>query len=175
MQQSTGFTLIELIISVAIAAILSAMAIPSFSSLIQKNRVHTATLQLFEAVQLTRSYAIKGNSRASMSHLGHWEDGWEVYFDANHNGKRDAKEEILSQGAALHASIKVHGNRPIAKYISYLGTGASHSATRAHGGAFQAGTFTICPVEDGPGYQLVLARGGRMRIKHIDAQECLLV
>lgn len=175
MEKPTGFTLIEFITSTAIATILSVMAIPSFTSLIQKNRVHTATLQLFESVQLTRSHAIKGNARANLSHLGRWEDGWEVYFDANNNGERDEKEVPLFQAPALHESVRVHGNRPVVKYVSYLGTGASRWATHSkHGGAFQAGTFTICPKEDGAGYQLILARGGRMRIKEIEEEECLL-
>lgn len=57
----SGFTLIELLIVVSIAGILAAIAIPSFNSLMEKQRVNNAGFELFSILSLARSEAIKRN------------------------------------------------------------------------------------------------------------------
>ncbi|HEY7886271.1 MAG TPA: GspH/FimT family protein [Cellvibrionaceae bacterium] len=176
MRQLRGFTLIELLTALAVIAIICAIAYPAFAGILRTIRVQTATFQILEAVQLTRHHAITTNSRATIAPKdGDWQQGWEIFLDSNHNGERDTDEELLADGAALHASIDVHGNRPVSRYISYLGSGESRWATHSNGGAFQAGTISICPEEEGRGYQLVLARGGRMRKESIDEAECAAI
>lgn len=54
-----GFTLIELIITMAIAAILVSVAIPSFNALIQNNRITASANEFTGNMQLARSTAIK--------------------------------------------------------------------------------------------------------------------
>lgn len=168
-----GFTLPELITSLAVLGILTALAYPSFANLLLQSRVETVTEELQAAVQLTRQHAVMANSRANLAAVEKdWELGWELYLDHNHNGQQDEDEPLLQTGDALHDDVRVHANRPVSRYISYLGTGESRWASGYGGGAFQAGRFSICPREAGAGYELILSRGGRMRKTDISKEEC---
>jgi type IV fimbrial biogenesis protein FimT len=60
-QKQTGFTLMELMITVVILAILAAIALPSFQSIIEKRRIVGAADNLFADLQYARSEAIKQN------------------------------------------------------------------------------------------------------------------
>ncbi|MDR1887811.1 MAG: GspH/FimT family pseudopilin [Zoogloeaceae bacterium] len=59
MRYSRGFTLIELMVAVALVAILLSLAVPSFRDTILKNRVSAATSDLVAALDMARSEAIK--------------------------------------------------------------------------------------------------------------------
>ena len=173
MSRQYGFTLIELMIALVIAAILLSIAYPAFAGLIQRMRVQTTSYQILEAVQLTRHHAAKANQRANITPKSQdWSQGWEIYLDANHNGERDDDETLLSEGDALNEHVAVDANLPVRRYISFLGTGESRWATQINGGAFQAGTITVCPKDAGRGYELVLSRGGRMRMDPLEATKC---
>ena len=67
----------------------------------------------------------------------------------------------------------MYSNGPVRVYISFIGTGESRKVGRANGGSFQAGTLRVCPENEGDGFQLVLARSGRMRIESVSADTCV--
>lgn len=168
-----GFTLIELITTLTVLGILTILAYPSFANLLRQTRVESVTEELQTAVQLARQHAVMANSRAILAAAEEdWEQGWELYLDDNHNGQLDQNESVIKTGDAFHPAVEVHANRPLSRYISYLGTGESRWASGYGGGAFQAGRFSICPHEAGPGYELILSRGGRMRKTEISEEEC---
>lgn len=170
--KNQGFTLIELMAALTISAILLAIAVPAFDKLIRDLRIESAAWEFFDATQVTRSYAVKANRRVTMLANPTWGDGWQVFYDENHNGLMDDGEQLLLSHSELHESIQVNGNRPLQDYISYLGTGESRWASGKEEGAFQAGTITICPDDEGPGYALVLSRGGRFRKEALSQEEC---
>lgn len=60
-----GFTLIELMITIAVASILLAVAVPSFNQLIVTNRLTTQANEVVAALNFARSEAIKRNTRVS--------------------------------------------------------------------------------------------------------------
>ena len=84
-----GFTLLEAIV-VAIIAILASLAGPSFSSLLQKNRLAAASSALQVSLSLARSEAVKrGADRAvtvaASTAAGAWTNGWVVFADQTGN------------------------------------------------------------------------------------------
>lgn len=170
--QERGFTLFELVITLAIAAILLTIGIPNFSHQINNSRTKTTALDLMQAVQHARTLAVSHNRRATLLHQGKWEDGWGVFIDGNDNGETDGDEELVFT-ASPPQSVAIYANGPFNKYVSFIGTGESRLVGRANGGGFQAGTFRVCPKEGGKGYALILARSGRMRMESISEAECI--
>lgn len=169
--RSNGFTLIDLIITLSVLSILLTVGLPSFSAQIQHARVKTATYSLAEAISLTRAQAVFANNRATIRKQNEWESGWEIFLDKDHDGVRDNDEAIVRQHEKLKG-IRIIANKPVKNYVSYIATGESRNASGTNGGGFQAGTFTVCPTAKGRGFELILARGGRVRIAEINAEKC---
>ncbi|WP_019591516.1 GspH/FimT family pseudopilin [Thioalkalivibrio sp. ALE20] len=81
-RNATGFTLIELMVTIAVAAILLTVAVPGFQSLVQNNRATTAANQLSTAFNFARSEAVTRGVEVSVCPVdagGDWHpDGWRV-------------------------------------------------------------------------------------------------
>lgn len=76
---SQGFTTIELMVAIAVLAIMIALAAPSFSDFTANQRVKTATFDLFSSLVYARSEAIKRNASVSVTPAsGGWQNGWTV-------------------------------------------------------------------------------------------------
>ena len=98
----SGFTLVELMIAIAVLAILLAIALPSFQQSLRSNRVATATNEMVASLALARSEALRnkrgGGVCASSNGTAcgaNWNDGWLVWADVNGNGALDAAEAVL--------------------------------------------------------------------------------
>lgn len=160
MNRQRGFTLIELIVTVAIVAIVLAIGVPSFQGMMRSNRAAAHTNDFLSSLNLARSEAIKrgigwrvvmcpGN-QAGCSGTA-WGNGWIVFIDAdanadgllneatNNNGQWDAGEQILRVHERLDGNDTLTGNGPVSTYISF----ASDGSTRLISNAFQAGTLTF--------------------------------
>lgn len=78
----TGFTLVELLITIALIAILAGIAVPGFSDLVRENRLTTLTNNLNAALRLARGEAIKRNQRLALCGLiqcdGDFSTGWQL-------------------------------------------------------------------------------------------------
>lgn len=89
MKKRNGFTLIELMVVLAVAAILATMGAPAFWSMIQNSRTTTQANELVTAINVARSEAIKRGERvqvcASTDQLNcdtaDWEGGWIVRLE----------------------------------------------------------------------------------------------
>jgi len=166
---AAGFTLIELVVTLSILGVLVAAGLPSYYQWIASRQVANQAQFLADTLDLARSEAIKHGYRVSVcksldrrqcTTRGGWEAGWIMYVDENHDGDIDADEQVIRlEGPALDG-ITVHGNRPVADFVSYTPLGHA----RLLSGALQMGTFVVCK----PGQsalKVVLANSGRARIE----------
>lgn len=82
---SNGFTLTELMITLAVAVILAGIAAPSFSKLIASQRSKAMATDLHTALLKARSEAIKRNTSVKLepSVAGNWQAGWKVLNPAD--------------------------------------------------------------------------------------------
>lgn len=88
-----GFTLVELMITLAIAVILLGLAAPSFVDIIKDNRLTTQINTLSASLNFARSEAIKRSVTVTVCKSnngttcdGNWQDGWIVFQDLNDIG-----------------------------------------------------------------------------------------
>jgi type IV fimbrial biogenesis protein FimT len=78
-----GFTMTELVVTMALAAILATVAIPSFNTLIANQRARTYASELFATLVRTRSEAIERNANITLSpKTGGWSSGWQIFDPA---------------------------------------------------------------------------------------------
>ena len=85
MKRAQGFTAVELMVVVAIAAILAMLATPSFSSLFKRYQLDQDVRALESAIYLARSEAMKRGGGVTMAKLAcpattstEWDCGWTV-------------------------------------------------------------------------------------------------
>jgi type IV fimbrial biogenesis protein FimT len=165
-----GFTLIELLVTAAIASVLMVVVIPGMTGMLDTQRRISTVNSLLSSLHMARSEAIKRNGRAVVcksasgnqcASVGGWEQGWIVFHDANNNASVDAGESLLLHQAPLGGRLRLTGNLPVARYVSYSALGTARKVS----GAFQAGTFTLCPMDglSGTARKIVLSRTGRPR------------
>lgn len=159
-----GFTLLELMLTLAIVAILLCGALPSCRALLQRQQLRTAVNDLYGAVEMTRALAM---SRAGIVVLtprgGQWEQGWTVFADRDGDGVPGPGEEtIFEQGAladGIHIRMQFTGS-PGTRYIAYNAGGRSCRADKSQTARW--GTLTL---EAGPQqYLLRINMLGRPRM-----------
>lgn len=172
MMKHQGFTLLELLITLFIAALILELAIPQFSEQIKKNRTQAATQSLLQAIETARTVAVMQNKRTLLVANGKWHEGWKLFIDLDNDGNEDPDEPVVHEAGALKG-IKITGNSPVQKYISFISTGEGRMTGKANGGAFLTGTLTVCPETPGNGYKLVLSRGGRLRSEKLEIADCV--
>jgi len=68
-KSNTGFTLVELMVTVAIIGILASIAVPSFQDMIERNRLKEAVESLKSDLMFARTEAIKRSTNLNVSIL----------------------------------------------------------------------------------------------------------
>ena len=105
---NSGYTMMELIMVIALVAILGTIAIPGFKYVTTSNRIATEVNGLLGDMQFARSEAIKqgqtvtvcisnvgGTGCAGNAAGGTWQLGWIVFLDTNHNQQVDNGEAVI--------------------------------------------------------------------------------
>ena len=73
-----GFTLTELAVTLAIASVVGAMALPSLSDMLRSTRVKQAASDMVATLAYARNEAITRNTVVSVVAFGTWSAGWQV-------------------------------------------------------------------------------------------------
>jgi len=157
--QDAGFSLVELVIAIAILAVLVSLGVPSYQNIIRENRLATQTNSLVGTLSLARSESIKrrspvvvcrtdDGSSCSNNGAGTWETGWIVFVDDNADTNTDAtdgnnqfdaaqNEILLSYKESIASSSTL---RPIATnvddFVRYAANGLFDNALNAAGGFY---------------------------------------
>jgi type IV fimbrial biogenesis protein FimT len=143
MAAKKGFTLIEVLIIVAVSMIVVTVAAPGFAEVIRSNRLTSGANTFIGGLNLARSEAIKRNQRVTLRKTStNWENGWEIFTDAPNAGGsygiKDGADETLKVYAALADGYTLRGNNNFKNYISFEETGESNTM----------GSFALCDNSD---------------------------
>jgi type IV fimbrial biogenesis protein FimT len=153
MYKSSGFTLLELMLVIAIVAILIAFAVPSFQWMIQKVTISSNVNTFLSDMRYARSEGIRRgggvvlcrsnapeaadpdcNNGMGLGGNG-WVSGWIIFHDLNNDGIRIADEPLLRVQAPIIAINSIKGTLPdgtsITTIFSFTATGRLRSLTGA--------------------------------------------
>lgn len=104
MRRNAGFTLIELVTTMSVMAILAGIAAPSFAGFIERQRTSAAITSLMTHMSLARIAAISRNQRAVLCPTPDgvdcepgtdWSQGWMLFLDEDGNRKPDSNDETM--------------------------------------------------------------------------------
>ena len=100
---STGFTVVELMVTLAVAAILLSLGIPSFQSTAANSRLTTQANEMVTLFSLARSEAINRRTevRVVPTNSADWSQGLSVIADANKDGDYTDNEDLLRLSSPL--------------------------------------------------------------------------
>jgi type IV fimbrial biogenesis protein FimT len=170
-----GFTIVELMITLVIIAIVASLGVPAFRETIQNNRMATQFNELVGSLNIARSEAVKRGARTRVckgtaptcdnSATG-WEQGWFVWVDGNDdgsftpgdtngNGRWDQDEdELIQVFGSLSGGNTLRGNTNVADEVSFNTQGFSSDT----------GTIRLCDSRGaGEARGLVINNTGRIR------------
>lgn len=128
-----GFTVLELMIALAVAAVIAGVAIPSFSESLNNSRRAAAVNALVVALNYARSEAIARHRPVTVcrSRSGTecdtdgdgWHQGWIVFGDDDADGQRSIDEAIMRRHEALGGGISLHGNSNLQRRVTFRSAG----------------------------------------------------
>jgi type IV fimbrial biogenesis protein FimT len=134
-----GFTLVELMVTVSVLAILGAVAMPSLTAFTASNRLSALSSDLVSSLMLARTEA----ARAGLPVLvvpatggvtgNEFSKGWNLYLDNNSSGTPDSGDTLLRTYAALPSTLKMQG----ASTLRFSAIGYLTPASTV--------TFVLCP------------------------------
>ena len=155
--------MVELMVVLAIAAILSTLATPSFRGILRSYRMTGAANDLLAAVNLTRAEAIARGSRVDIvPNSGGWANGWTIFTDKNGNQTRDTDEQLIFSHGPLPdgMTITTTFDPQTPQFVAYNATGRSRSNSSAQ--ATRAGSWLL--TLDGESRKVVINFLGRARV-----------
>lgn len=133
MRMTRGFSAIELMTTLAVAAILLTIGVPSFRTLLENQRMTTTVNNLFAAINLTRAEAVQRGTRIDLAPLdgADWTKGWAVFVDKNNNQKPDTgTDEIIFSTVSIADGITISTSLTDSstQYIAYSSTGRTRTS-----------------------------------------------
>ena len=184
MCRERAFTLIQLIITIAIASTLLLAAIPSLTRMAEANQLAAQINRLRAGLELARNHAVTARVRTVVCKAstdltgcatnGDWSDGWWVFedklndnqcVDTNSDGSCDnGGGRILLKAAGITAGFRLSASGNLAYRVVYDQTGTAPG---------YLGTFSLCSLTTpGQGSGLKLMATGRVRVAAASTLSC---
>ena len=161
MKKYTGFTLIELMVALAVLGILLSVGLPKMSVFFKGSRMVTNANEMLSGLHIARSEAVKRNSRVTICKSVNadstsptcatgaegWDKGWIVFVEGK-NEDNVYGQYTAADGALLRVNAGAEGNNVtitasvagIDKYVSFT----SRGAPKLRNGSSQSGVFRVC-------------------------------
>ncbi len=175
----SGLTLIELLVGIALLAIVMALAAPGFEAQVATSQLSSASNALMGSLMEARSQAMRLGRRVTVCRSRNlqqcdtgiargWESGWLTFIDDQRAGDVQARvsagDTILHRSEPLPRALRVHGNGQLTQYISFAANGEARTMS---GGVLPLGTIRVCHVSRAlddrrRARDLVLAAAGRV-------------
>lgn len=155
--RNKGFTLLELMITIAIAGILAGLAIPNWLAWRAKAKINGAATNLRGDLEMAKMRAIKENAQVSVA-FAVATNGYTVFIDngaLSANYIREADEQILT-------------NRQLVPGVSLtilLGFGGNSTGFNGRGHAGKTGTAAVTD-SAGRQRQIIINRVGRIQLQY---------
>jgi len=159
-----GFSLIELLMGLAITGIVLHLVSPAFATLIESNQRQQAAQALSSGIRTARSEAITRNQAVVIHGInGDWSQGWRIILDISGKGEMDSDNPLLAERQS-GARLSIVGNGSVESSIRFRGQGES----------LIGGTLHVCAVREPVSqHQVVLARTGRVSLRSDKAEHPL--
>jgi type IV fimbrial biogenesis protein FimT len=159
-----GFTLVEVLVTAAIAAVLVVLGAPSFLRLLARHAVAARANEMRDALRIARSEAMKRGGAVILCGMNPqsastcstdaslaWQT-WMVFADANRSGAYESGEPVLRARNEAPARVRVSGTAGLlgvrfeaTGIASAMGTGERISFVLApSSGTDPAGSMTLC-------------------------------
>ncbi|MHB1188709.1 GspH/FimT family pseudopilin [Thiobacillus sp.] len=165
-----GFTLVELLVVLAVGAILLAIAFPGYAFLVNSSRLAAVTNELVSAIQLARSEAVKRGTRVTVCKTDNamaampacntaasWQQGWLVFVDGGTRGVVDTGDTLLRLQDRAPVAVTITASN-YSTYISYKPSGISQGPNN-----LANGKLYVCVA--GEQRDIVVNSTGRVRLE----------
>ena len=168
--QNFGFTLIELMVAIAVVAIVLTMGVPSFERVIERNQLTANINELVASLNYARSEAVRRNQRVSICHSddgttcsgSNYDDGWIIFEDIDQDEDRDdPTDEILRVQTALPQNLSLGAN---------FGAGGDDLSFRPSGRSNGTGSVVLCKNNDlTKARAIFMVTNGRVRLAELNS------
>lgn len=142
--RTRGFTLIELMVAIAIAAVLLFIGIPSFVAFQRNSELTSSANSLVAALGAARGEAMKRGRQAVVIPRvdSDWASGWTVFVDADNNQQFNGSDILIVQQGALPTYFTATGTGTAQDSPAYIMFNPS-GYTQTSGAVFQTATLKI--------------------------------
>lgn len=160
LKNSQGLTLVDLLVTVSVLAVLGMLAAPAFSGLIAEQRRLTFANELASGLRSARLAAIDHNRGVILQPLDtNWANGWRMVLDNSGKGLSDPHNPVLLV-RTRSGKVPVVPTLNLREQVGFDSLGVPRLANR---GAV-AGTFHLCEGAGNSHRRVVIARSGRIRV-----------